>query len=204
MCSGTYQSAHSSTIAFVARPDRHRPQLVAAATALLRRQGYAATSVGDVLAASGATNGSLYHHFPGGKEDLARAAVDTVGGQIEAGLRHVLAEADGDLLGALRTWIDGLVAALEDDPRNGCPVAPTAIEAAGISESLRESAAGAFGRWTAALEEALAAAGRPDADAAARARVLLAAIEGALLLDRTAQTTEHLRALRAALPALLA
>ncbi len=183
------------------RPDRHRPLLLTAATTLLRRQGYAATSVGDVLRESGATNGSLYHHFPGGKEDLAQAAIAAAGTQIEAALRQAVTAAP-DVTTAVQAWLGLLIRALEADPRDGCPVAPTAIEAAGLSDELREAAAGAFASWAQVLQDALGAT-RDRRTATAQARVLLSAIEGALLLDRTAHTTEHLRALRGAVPRLL-
>ena len=91
---------------------------------------------------------------------------------------------------------------LELDARDGCPVAPTAMDAAGLSEPLRVSAAAAFERWFDVLEQALAR-NRDHRTAAAQARVLLSAIEGALLLDRTARSTTHLSALRNAVPALL-
>jgi TetR/AcrR family transcriptional repressor of lmrAB and yxaGH operons len=158
--------------------------------------------VTDFLHAADATNGSLYHHFPGGKEELARAAIDAVGVQVEAALQQTL-DATDDVVGATQAWIDGLIAALEADPRDGCPVAPTAIEAAGVSEPLRSAAAAAFARWSTVFEQVLART--RDADvAAAQARVLLSAIEGALLLDRTAHATTHLQALRDAVPVLLA
>jgi TetR/AcrR family transcriptional regulator, lmrAB and yxaGH operons repressor len=185
----------------VPRPDRHRAELVAATARMLRRQGYSGTSVSDFLEAAGAANGSLYHHFPGGKEELACAAVAAAGEQVEVGLVHTL-DATDDIVGATQTWLDGLIAALEADPRDGCPVAPTALDAAGISEPLRLAAAAAFQRWSAAFERALART-RDSATAAAQARVLLSAIEGALLLDRTGREVSHLKALRAALPTLL-
>ncbi len=184
----------------VPRPDRHRAPLLQAAGLLLRRQGYAATATGDVLREAGATNGSLYHHFPGGKEELARAALDQAATGIDGALRAALAHAP-DLGSALTAWVDALVAGLEADPRDGCPVAPTAIEAAAVGGPLQEAAAGAFARWTATLAEAL----EPTLGARAapeRARVLLATIEGALLLDRTAGGTANLRAVRGVLPAL--
>jgi TetR/AcrR family transcriptional repressor of lmrAB and yxaGH operons len=184
------------------RPDRHRADLVAASGRLLRRQGYTATSVTDFLRAADATNGSLYHHFPGGKEELARAAIDAVGLQVADALQDTL-DATDDTVSATQAWIDGLIAALEADPRDGCPVAPTAIEAAGVSEQLRSAAAGAFARWSSVFEHVLARSRGKDT-AAAQARVLLSAIEGALLLDRTSHGTSHLRALRDAVPPLLA
>lgn len=184
------------------RPDRHSAELVAAAAQLLRRQGYSATNVTDFLRAADATNGSLYHHFPGGKEELAQAAIEAAGLQVQAALTRTL-EANDDVVAATQAWIDGLIAALVADPRDGCPVAPTAIEAATVSEPLRTAATTAFGRWQEVFEHVLART-RDATLATAQARVLLSAIEGALLLDRTSGDTEHLQALRTAVPALLA
>jgi TetR/AcrR family transcriptional repressor of lmrAB and yxaGH operons len=186
----------------MSRPDRHRAELVAATGRLLRRQGYSGTSVSDFLQAAGAANGSLYHHFPHGKEELAQAAIEAAAEQVEGALARTLDD-DDDVAAATQRWLDALIGALEADPRDGCPVAPTAIDAAGVSEPLRLSAAGAFARWEAVFELALART-RDRQTAAAQARLLLSAIEGALLLDRTAHDTAHLRGLREALPALLA
>jgi len=186
----------------VARPDRHRAELVAATGQLLRRRGYSGTSVSDFLDAAGAANGSMYHHFPGGKEELASAAIRAAGENVEAALLSAF-DATDDVVAATQRTIDGMIAALEADPRDGCPVAPSALDAAGVSEPLRLAAAGAFARWSGVFEQALART--RDADtAAAQARVLLSSIEGALLLDRTAHGTEHLKALRDAVPMLLA
>jgi TetR/AcrR family transcriptional regulator, lmrAB and yxaGH operons repressor len=158
--------------------------------------------VNDFLEAAGATNGSLYHHFPGGKEELARAAIDVAAAHVEDALRRAFDSTD-DVVLAVQRSIDAMIAALEADPRDGCPVAPTAIDAAGVSEPLRLAAAAAFARWSTVFERALRRT--RDADTAAgQARVLLSAIEGALLLDRTSRGTSHLRALRDAVPALLA
>jgi TetR/AcrR family transcriptional regulator, lmrAB and yxaGH operons repressor len=186
----------------VPRPDRHRDDLVAATGQLLRRQGYAGTSVSDFLDAAGAANGSLYHHFPGGKEELASAAIDVAAEQVEAALRSAFDATDDPVVAAQRS-IDGMIAAFEADPRDGCPVAPTAIDAAGVSEPLRLAAAAAFVRWSGVFERALRRTRDQDI-AATQARVLLSAIEGALLLDRTSRETSHLKALRDALPTLLA
>ena len=186
----------------MSRPDRHRAELVAAAGRLLRRQGYSGTSVSDLLQAAGAANGSLYHHFPRGKADLARAAIDAAADHVEVILHQTFDAAD-DVVAATQSWIDTMIENLELDPRDGCPVAPTAMDTAGTSELLRVAAAAAFERWSRVLEQALARSHDPDT-AAAHASVLLSAIEGALLLDRTAHSTTHLRAVRNALPALLA
>jgi TetR/AcrR family transcriptional repressor of lmrAB and yxaGH operons len=186
----------------MSRPDRHRAALISATAQLLRRRGYAATGLGDILRAADATNGSLYHHFPGGKEDIALAALEASSSAVEDALRTALDE-DPDVGSALRRWLDGPIAALQADPRDGCPVAPVALEATPSSEALRAAAAAAFSRWGALLEAALART-RDETTAARQARVVLASIEGALLLDRTAQSTEHLTALRDEIDRMLA
>jgi TetR/AcrR family transcriptional repressor of lmrAB and yxaGH operons len=175
--------------------------LIRATADLLQRHGYGATGLDEILEAASATNGSLYHHFPGGKEELAVAAIRASGARVEADLRARLAGGT-DLGEALETWIDGLARGLEADPLRGCPVAPTALESPGVGDRLREAADRAFEGWRAALEEAL---GRtmPVDRAAVTARALLAAIEGALLLDRTGRRTDSLAAVRALVPALL-
>ncbi|XAY05213.1 putative HTH-type transcriptional regulator YxaF [Paraconexibacter sp. AEG42_29] len=169
---------------------------------LLRRKGYTATSVTEILNAAGATNGSLYHHFPGGKEDLARATVQGAGEQILRYVQHLLDTSD-DVAAAAQAWIDAMIAALRADPRDGCPIAPAAIESAGISEPLRSVAADAFAAWEEAFAAALAR-DRPLATARAQAGLLLSALEGAQLLDRTGRQCGHLLALREAVPALVA
>jgi TetR/AcrR family transcriptional repressor of lmrAB and yxaGH operons len=183
------------------RPDRHRAALISNTARLLRRRGYAATGLTEILGAADATNGSLYHHFPGGKEDLALAALAASSRAVEDALRIALDD-DPDVSSALRHWLDGPIAALQADPRDGCPVAPVALESTSSSEALRAAAATAFSRWRVLIEAALART-HEEAIAARKARVVLAAIEGALLLDRTAQSTEHLTALRDEIDGLL-
>ena len=72
------------------RPDRSRAALVESAAQLFRRQGYAATGVNQILAAADVKAGSLYHHFPDGKAELAAAVVDGVGADIQKLLTRFL------------------------------------------------------------------------------------------------------------------
>lgn len=184
------------------RPDRHRADLLLESGRLLRRKGFAGTSVTEILTAAGATNGSLYHHFPGGKEELACATVEQAGNRILRYLQQLTDSSDG-VAEAAQAWIDAMVAALQADARDGCPVAPAAIEAVGVSEPIRTTAASAFDAWEDVFAEALAH-DRPMVVARAQASVLLSALEGALLLDRTAGDCRRLRALREQIPSILA
>src|SRR4029078_10867980 len=105
------------------RPDRSRVALMDSAALLFRRQGYAATGVNQILESAEVKAGSLYHHFPDGKQQLAAAVVDRVGGGIERQLRSFL---DTDLAVAdiVDGFIDVMSAGLRSDQRDGCPIQP--------------------------------------------------------------------------------
>ena len=77
------------------RPDRSRTALLDSAALPFRRQGYAATGVNQILESANVKAGSLYHHFPDGKQELAAAVVDGVGGDIERRLRSFLDSEQG-------------------------------------------------------------------------------------------------------------
>ena len=94
------------------------------AALLFRRQGYAATGVNQILETAGVKAGSMYHHFPNGKQELAAAVVDAVGGGIEQQLRGFLAD-ETPVADIVDGWIDLLAAALAGDQRDGCPSNPS-------------------------------------------------------------------------------
>src|SRR5690348_8039384 len=155
-----------------------RDAFIDATATLLRRQGYAATGLSEIVARSGAPRGSLYFHFPGGKEELAVAALTRAGGQLQGGIEAVLGAREG-LDEALALLLDGLAAGLvASGYADGCPLATVALESASESEPLRAAAAGAFDGWTEALARRIAAAGVKPAVARRRATFVLAAIHG--------------------------
>jgi TetR/AcrR family transcriptional repressor of lmrAB and yxaGH operons len=187
------------------RPGEHssREAFVATAGRLLRRQGYAATGLNEIVARSGAPKGSLYFHFPGGKQELAAAALSRAGEQLAASMGAILSSSD-DLGEALGRLVDALSAGLEASGyADGCPIATVALEA-GDSEALRAVSASVFESWLERLRTRLCAAGlEPDA-AERRALLVLSAIEGALILARTQRDPAPLAAVREELVALAA
>ncbi len=102
------------------RPDRSRAALVDTAALLFRRQGYAATGVNQILEIADVKAGSLYHHFPAGKQELAAAVVDGVGSAIERRLRELL-DSGSPVADIVDGWIDLMAAGLAGDHRDGCP-----------------------------------------------------------------------------------
>jgi TetR/AcrR family transcriptional repressor of lmrAB and yxaGH operons len=169
------------------RTSTARGDAIAAAADLFRRQGYAATGLETILAASGAPKGSFYHHFPGGKEDLAIEAIRLGGGQIMERLEQAAATAP--TAGALVTAAAaGQAAELRESGYElGCPVATVALELAGSSDAVADASRSAFERWAEPLAGKLRVGGRADAEAARLARWAIANLEGALLLARASR-----------------
>jgi len=179
-----------------------REAFIQTTSQLLRRQGYAATGVNEIVAQSGAPRGSLYFHFPGGKEELAVAAISRAGEELTGAIEAILAS--GETLGSsLGRLIDALAAGLAASGyADGCPIATVTLEAASSSAAVRTAAADAFDAWLAALAARLVHAGLDRQAAARRATLVLAAIEGALILARARRTLEPLHAVREELLAL--
>ncbi|ROP38715.1 TetR/AcrR family transcriptional regulator [Saccharothrix texasensis] len=172
-----------------------RQRVVRTAAGLFRAQGYHATGINQVLAEGGAPKGSLYFHFPGGKEQLAVEAVTLAGNELCEALAAALA-AEPDPAKALSRALEVLGQELvASDFRSGCPVATVALDAASDSEPIRVACEDVYASW-----QRLIAAHVGDDDLAT---VVLAAVEGALLLARTRRSPDPLHAVAARLGALL-
>jgi TetR/AcrR family transcriptional regulator, lmrAB and yxaGH operons repressor len=186
----------------VPRPGRSRAALVDTAALLFRRQGYTATGVNQILETADVKAGSLYHHFPNGKQELAAAVVDSVGGDIERRLRGTL-ESGLPVADVVDGWIDLLAAGLASDRRDGCPIEPIATESVNASEQVLEASARAFSGWCRAVSDRLRADRWADADAEQAAVAVIALIEGALILSRIAGDATALNAAKTAARTLL-
>ena len=184
------------------RPDRSRTALVEKAATLFRRQGYAATGVSQILDEAGVKAGSLYHHFPQGKQQLAAAVVDSAGAGIEQLLRRFLATGRS-VADIVDRWIDLLAAGLAGDQRDGCPIEPIATESVNASPEVRAASARAFKGWCVAIEERLRADGWSAAEAEQVSVAVVSLIEGALILSRIAGDAGALNAAKPAARLLL-
>jgi AcrR family transcriptional regulator len=179
-----------------------RERMIQSAALLLRERGLAGTSFREVVEHSGAPRGSIYHHFPQGKNQLVEEAIDAAGAFAE---RLLTRAGDGaDPVAMLRAFVDLWAQTLTgSDYRAGCPVLAVATEAAPDEPQLRAAAAGAFGRWHAALAADLRAAGVTPARARRLATTVIAGVEGAVVLCRAQQSSRPLRDVGAELELLL-
>lgn len=171
--------------------ERTRKKLVDTTASLLRRQGYHATGLSAIVDESGAPRGSLYFYFPGGKDELACAALEQAGHEWSARIDAAVATAN-DVGGA----IDAIITLLGDDLEangwdNGCPVAAVALES--TSKPVRNAVTAHYTAWLAAITDRLVERFDLARPIARRfATVALASIEGALLLARVQRSREPL------------
>jgi TetR/AcrR family transcriptional repressor of lmrAB and yxaGH operons len=173
------------------RPSRER--LLDSAVDLLQRQGYHGTGLNELLERSEAPRGSLYHYFPGGKEQIGAEAIARAGVQVAAAVLHLL-RAKPSVADAVEALAGLLAAGLEaSDFERGCPVATTALEVTPRSEPIRAAVQASFESWLAPLRERLEAAGFDRHQAARRADLAIATLEGALVLARARQDADVLR-----------
>ncbi|WP_246155161.1 TetR/AcrR family transcriptional regulator [Saccharopolyspora hirsuta] len=182
---------------------RTRQQMLETAMELFNQQGYHGTGVNQVLSESAAPRGSLYFHFPGGKQQLAAEAVAASGRQVGELLALVLAD-----VAEPREAVAAIVghferALVESDFRRGCPVATVALEASAESPEVRSACGGAYGLWQEQLAERFRGWGITEARADELAVVALSLIEGALLLCKVRRDVAPLRTTGEQLTALL-
>jgi TetR/AcrR family transcriptional regulator, lmrAB and yxaGH operons repressor len=172
--------------------DSKEKTLIAAAR-LFRRQGYHGTALHDILEAAGSPRGSLYFHFPKGKEEIGEMALTLAG----EGVRQAIAAAAESSQTAeifLTRIARGMAADLERSGyKEGCPIATTALETAAQSEALGAATGAAFRKWEQEIRRGLEHFGMPADDADAVATTVLSQLEGALLLARTYRSLEPMR-----------
>lgn len=160
--------------------------MVKGAMALLARRGMPGTSFTEVLRLTGAPRGSLYHHFPQGKDQLVAAALEQAG--------VVLADAMQGAAGAaapvvverfLGVW---RVVLERSQCESGCAV--LAVSVSGGSAELLARSRDVFRAWSARLAELLQRGGMSCEAARRFAVVLVAAVEGAVVLSRAERSLE--------------
>ena len=172
---------------------RTKDRIVDASAELFRRQGYSGTGIKQILAEASAPFGSLYHHFPGGKEQIGAEAIARAGEQVAAAVAHLL-RAKPSVPDAVEALAGLLAAGLEaSEFERGCPVATTALEVTSRSEPIRAAVQASFESWLTPLRERLEAAGFDRLQAAHRADLAIAALEGALVLARARRDADVLR-----------
>lgn len=169
--------------------------MIKGAAQLLAQRGLQGASFAEVLELTGAPRGSIYHHFPNGKDELVAAALDAVS---DAALQQ-LSGLDRDPVaitaGFLALWSDLLERA---QLTTGCAVVAVSVAATG---DLLDHAGDVFRHWTAHLADLLCEAGLPEETAIDFATLLISTAEGAVIMSRAERTSEPFSRIAAVLVA---
>lgn len=169
-----------------------RERLLRAAIDLFQTQGYHATGVAEILAQAAAPKGSLYHHFPGGKEQLGVEAVAFIAKEI-TDLIARRREAGARAADIVRQTASGVAAWLARSGwRRGVLLSVLAQETAPGSPALHRALSAAFDAWRGALARAIREDGAAEGEAAALADLGVAALSGGTALARIDRNNEAL------------
>lgn len=177
-----------------------RSKMVRSAAQLIRSRGMNAASFSEVLAASGAPRGSIYHHFPRGKDQLAEDAIRWTSDRALKYQRSCVAKTpEGVLDWFVDMWRQIVVAS---DGAEGCVVAGVAIDAA-AGDDLIALVRDTFRTWVDVIAGQLRAVGVPGRRARPVALAAVAGMEGALILCRAERDTGPLETVAAELTRLV-
>jgi TetR/AcrR family transcriptional repressor of lmrAB and yxaGH operons len=187
--SGTNDAARTP-----AEPGGPRDRMIRATSRMLAERGYEATSLADVIAASGAPRGSIYHHFHGGKDELVSEAVRWQSARVDEAVSGMM-RGERSAVTIVDRFVDlWRTLLLSTDYGVGCSL--VGVTVGGAPAPVQLSAGEAFSAWIRTLVTALEGADIPAGRAHDTATMLLASCEGAVAIARAIRSTEPLEAVR--------
>jgi AcrR family transcriptional regulator len=174
----------------MAADTKHR--IVERSAELFRRQGFTGTGVKQIVAEASAPFGSLYHFFPGGKQQLGEEVIRW-SGALYGQLIDAFFGPGTDPVSATRDFFAAAADTLRaTDYADACPIATVALEVASTSEPMRQACADVFTSWVDAATERLVQSGLPRQRSRSLVVSMLALLEGAFVLARAQRSTEPL------------
>lgn len=172
--------------------------MLVAAVELFRERGYEGVGVAELLAKSGAPRGSLYFHFPGGKEQIGSEVVARVGAEVAQRFADLNASGVDMPTFIERVFKSTAKESKERQFKASCPMAAIATGYGSDNPKLAAAVRIAFTSWEAEIRKAAVARGMNEANAAIFASAMLSAMEGAFVVSKAQETSEpHKNASRA-------
>ena len=176
-----------------------REKILETASLLFQKQGYHATGLNEIIKVSGAPKGSLYYHFPKGKEELALEAIKLVSNLIQKNIENGLSKID-EPIESIQAFIKELASGIQCDHFS---VSLLALETSCMSETLRKACNQAFESWIRIYATKLIQGGFDKEKAQTLARVIQLMIEGALTISTAKKDTTTLLIVAEQIPILL-
>lgn len=163
-----------------------RERIITAAADLIHTQGYHATGLNQIIKQSGTPKGSLYFHFPEGKDEIIEASILSSGDHISGLLQQSFKQQD-DAKSAIENCLSYFKSEMSSSNfHKGCPVATVALEAAGEKPRIQQACSKVYQQWLSVIERGL---GEKRAE---HASIILTLIEGALVLAKATRSTAHI------------
>jgi AcrR family transcriptional regulator len=176
------------------KPGTTKARILDATADLFRRYGYTGTGLKQIVADANAPFGSLYHHFPGGKQELGVEVIHRSGAMYLELVTGIF-DAAPDIVTGVHDCFAGAAEVLRaTDYSDACPIETVALEVASTNEPLRAATAEVFESWIEGATARFSVAGIDDATARALSISVIALLEGAFVLARSSRTTEALDA----------
>lgn len=167
-----------------------KDRIVRSSAELFRRQGFAGTGVKQIVAEASAPFGSLYHFFPGGKEQLGEEVIRW-SGAIYGQLLDLFYKPGEDPVAATRNFFAAAAVTLrESDYADACPIATVALEVSSTNEPMRRACADVFNGWVDSATERLIECGLTRKRSRSLALMIVGSLEGAFVLSRALRSTE--------------
>lgn len=163
---------------------KHRQSIIDNCVTLFRRKGYAGTGLNDIVEASRAPKGSIYHYFPAGKPSIAVAAIEEAGQRVAATLRQLATEhaSAADTIvahaGLLAIWMK------KSGFRDGCPITTILLELAPADRAISVAGRKAYAARIDIIADKLIADGQSSERARRLAMLTVSALQGALIQAR--------------------
>jgi TetR/AcrR family transcriptional repressor of lmrAB and yxaGH operons len=187
-----------------AQGEETRKKIIDTVIELLKVKGFNGVGLQEIINESGTPKGSLYFHFPGGKNEIVETALKQYGEKLDKLFRMVFF-GNSDIATAIKVVIIYSINELESSSyTKGCPIGTTALDQASISDTVRVSCAQCFYIMRDVITEKLKSNGIDGNEAEKQATFILSALQGAIILSKAYRNTEPLKIIMERLTAIYA
>ncbi len=177
------------------RGEETKRRLIETTIDLVKIKGYNGVGLQEIIRESGTPKGSLYFHFPNGKEELVATALQFNGKEIDSLLRQIF-QCTASLKTAMRTVIDFFINELESSGfKKGCPLAASSSDASSFSERIQMVCKENFRSWELTISQRFEKAGIDSKKAMSLATLFISSVEGAVILSQAYKDSAPLKSI---------
>ncbi|EQB37811.1 hypothetical protein M948_04410 [Virgibacillus sp. CM-4] len=180
-----------------------REEMIKATAKLLQKKGYVGTGLNDIIQQSGAPKGSIYYHFPNGKEQLAIEAINWTKQVVTNFIKEKLTLHDNPVE-AIQYFIAESAERFEKDNYFiGVPITALVLETSSTSENLRKACNDVFEAWSTEFSQVLEINGYEKEKANKLGESINSMIQGAFIVSLARKDSSAIRGMSHMIPIIL-